>query len=112
MFGLAFALGNAVYVDGGKIIQNGFFYGYNRIVLACIILQTFGGLIVAVVIKYSNNVTKAFASSLSIVISVIWDLIFSGYKLTFHIIIGILLVIIALIMYNSFKITDANKNEL
>lgn len=118
MFGFFFALFNSYYSDGNKIRENGFFYGYNMIVIMCIVLQAFGGLVVAAVIKYADNILKAFASSLSIIISVIYiflminiiflidkrSIIFMGYKLTWKISFGIILVMISIFLYSNFKV--------
>lgn len=118
MFGFFFALFNAYYSDGNKIRENGFFYGYNLIVIMCIALQAFGGLVVAAVIKYADNILKAFASSLSIIISVIYiflmiyiifliykrSILFMGYKLTWKISFGIVLVMISIFLYSNFKV--------
>jgi len=48
-----------------------FFSGYNTYVWGVITLQAAGGLIVAVVVKYADNVMKGFATSISIIISAV-----------------------------------------
>ena len=48
-----------------------FFSGYNKYVWGVITLQAAGGLIVAVVVKYADNVMKGFATSISIIISAV-----------------------------------------
>eukprot|EP01035_Chromulina_nebulosa_P021906 gene21906-28361_t len=58
-----------VYVnpkDREIVITNGFFYGYTWIVITVIALQAIGGLVVAVVVKYADNILKGFAASFSI----------------------------------------------
>lgn len=50
-------------------MKNGFFHGYDRLVLLVILLQSLGGLIISVVVKYTNSVVKGFATSASIIIS-------------------------------------------
>ena len=49
----------ALVWDGGAIRDGGFFQGYNSIVAATIVIQAGGGLIVAIVIKYADNILKA-----------------------------------------------------
>jgi UDP-sugar transporter A1/2/3 len=55
--------------DGPVVMEKGFFYGYTYVVVAVILLQAIGGLVVAVVVKYADNILKGFAASFSIVTS-------------------------------------------
>ncbi|PFX15653.1 UDP-N-acetylglucosamine transporter [Stylophora pistillata] len=68
-FGVIFGL-VAVYGNDGKAVSNqGFLQGYNNITWIVISLQAFGGLVVAAVVKYADNILKGFATSVSIVVS-------------------------------------------
>ena len=51
------------------IQERGFLHGYNSYVYLTIILSAAGGLIVAVVVRYADNILKGFATSLSILLS-------------------------------------------
>lgn len=62
--------------DYSTIKSKGFFVGYNFLVWMVIIVQAVGGLIVAVVVKYADNVLKGFATSFSIIISVFVSALF------------------------------------
>ncbi|VDM25848.1 unnamed protein product [Toxocara canis] len=55
--------------DSEKVNENGFFQGYNNIIWIVVILQAYGGLVIALVVKYADNILKGFAVSLSIIIS-------------------------------------------
>jgi UDP-sugar transporter A1/2/3 len=55
--------------DGKAIQEKGFFQGYTPFTLFLIVVSASGGLIIAVVVKYADNLYKAFAVSLSIVLS-------------------------------------------
>jgi UDP-sugar transporter A1/2/3 len=57
--------------DGDTVAKKGFFVGYSPTVWTVIVVQAVGGLIVAVVVKYADNVLKTFASSFGIVVSCI-----------------------------------------
>ncbi len=46
---------------GDKIAESGFFYGYDFFVWYIVTLNALGGLIVAVVVKYADNILKGFA---------------------------------------------------
>lgn len=55
--------------DYEKVSDKGFFQGYNNIVWTVISLQALGGLVIAAVIKYADNILKGFATSISIILS-------------------------------------------
>lgn len=58
-----------VAYDLDVIHRDGFFRGYSNVVWIVILLSAAGGLVVAVVVKYADNVLKGFATSSSIVLS-------------------------------------------
>ena len=79
-FGLIIALVTAFGKDGRAILTEGFFQGYTHWVVVVIVLQAMGGLIVAAIIKYADNILKSFAAALSIVGSTI----ISAWVFDFH----------------------------
>ncbi|KAF7638613.1 hypothetical protein Mgra_00001991 [Meloidogyne graminicola] len=92
----------------------GFMQGFDLIVWIAVLLQAFGGLIVAIVIKYADNILKAFGTSVSIVVATIASiLIFSKFP-SLLFIGGAVLVIGAVILYGIFpykKIKDLTVEE-
>lgn len=69
IFGFLFGLAAVGITDYGDVAANGFFQGYNWTTLSVVILQAVGGLTVALVMKYADNILKGFATSISIVMS-------------------------------------------
>merc|ERR1719189_1985296 len=55
--------------DGSKIMTDGFLQGYDRLVWSVILLQAVGGLVVAAVLKYADNILKCFGNAVSIILS-------------------------------------------
>lgn len=55
--------------DFQAISQVGFFHGYDPLVLGVIFLQAIGGLIISVVVKYTDSIVKGFATSASIIVA-------------------------------------------
>ena len=49
-----------IFVDGEKIAKTGFFAGYNWVVWTAITFQAVGGVIVAMVINYADNIASSF----------------------------------------------------
>ncbi|KAJ7219362.1 nucleotide-sugar transporter-domain-containing protein [Mycena pura] len=67
---------------------------------ATVSVQVFGGLLTALVIKYSDNILKGFATSLSIVISFLASVALFDFRITFTFAIGCLIVLVATWLYN------------
>lgn len=67
---------------------------------ATVAIQVFGGLVTAVVIKYSDNILKGFATSLSIVLSFLASVALFGFRITPSFLIGSSTVLAATWMYN------------
>ena len=88
--------------DGDKISEKGFYFGYDYIVWIVIFIQAFGGLVVAVVVKYADNILKGFATSAAIIISCIFSVYFFGFVLTFQFTFGAALVMVSIYMYSKF----------
>ncbi|KAG5641598.1 hypothetical protein DXG03_004662 [Asterophora parasitica] len=63
-------------------------------------IQVFGGLVTAVVIKYSDNILKGFATSLSIVLSFLASVFLFDFRITPSFVIGASTVLSATWMYN------------
>jgi UDP-galactose transporter len=77
----AFFLG-VVWNDGENIAKTGFFAGYNWVVWTAILFQAFGGVIVALVINYADNIAKNFATSISIIISCVASVFFFNFVIS------------------------------
>lgn len=94
-FGLITCFSN----DFRSIRQNGFFIGYDLFVVYLVVLQAGGGLIVAMVVKYADNILKGFATSLAIIISCVASMYLFKFNLTIQFALGAMLVIISIFLY-------------
>lgn len=99
MFGSLSALLGMFAKDWGTISDNGFFFAYSPLVFAVVVQQAVGGLIVAVVVKFADNILKGFATSLSIIISCIAAVFLFGFVISFLFVVGAALVMIAIYLY-------------
>lgn len=88
--------------DGEKVRNNGFFYGYDAAVWVVILLMSLGGLVVAVVVKYADNILKGFATSGSIIIACIVSVYLFNFELSILFCVGTVLVMVAVYMYSKF----------
>jgi len=67
-WGIAMASAS-LYWDRERVKQKGVFAAFSRITCALACIHAFGGLLVAVVVKYTSTVVKAFATSCGIVLT-------------------------------------------
>ena len=90
-----------IYIEDGETVsKKGFFVGYSNIVWTVILVQAVGGLIVAVVVKYADNVLKTFASSFGIVISCIISAIFFDFHPNLAFLVGASCVVMSTVLYS------------
>lgn len=73
-----------------------------------VLTQVLGGLITALVIKYSDNILKGFATSLSIILSSMASVILFNYRITPAFVMGSSIVLSATFMYNQPASTKPN----
>jgi len=84
---------------GSAISEKGFFYGYDLFVIYLVALNATGGLLVAVVVKYADNILKGFACSLAIIISCVVSVYAFGFQLSLQFCAGAAFVIASVFLY-------------
>eukprot|EP01116_Phalansterium_solitarium_P018392 TRINITY_DN4854_c0_g1_i1.p1 TRINITY_DN4854_c0_g1~~TRINITY_DN4854_c0_g1_i1.p1 ORF type:complete len:408 (-),score=128.58 TRINITY_DN4854_c0_g1_i1:299-1522(-) len=94
--GLVFALFN----DYDSIVEKGFFQGFGWVVGLLVFQQAAGGLLIAVAIRYADNILKGFATSISIILSSIVSMIMFSFEPNLLWLGGAALVIVATILYS------------
>jgi solute carrier family 35 (UDP-sugar transporter), member A1/2/3 len=92
-------------------MQRGALFGYDSLVWTLVILQSFGGLMVALVIKYADNIVKGFATSASIVLASIVSMFAFDFVITWQFALGTTLVITSVWLYGRYPVTP-NSNAL
>ncbi|KAL9113195.1 MAG: hypothetical protein Q9227_002530 [Pyrenula ochraceoflavens] len=71
-----------MFIDGETVARDGFFAGYDAVVVLTICVQTFGGIVAAFTIYYADNISKNFALSISLVISSLVSFFFFDFEAT------------------------------
>lgn len=71
-----------IFLDGETVAKYGFLDGYNWIVVVSVLLQAFGGIVAAFCIFYADNISKNFATSISMVLSSLASFLFFGFQAT------------------------------
>ncbi|CAD5218738.1 unnamed protein product [Bursaphelenchus okinawaensis] len=88
--------------DREKVLSRGFLSGFDYVVWSVVLCQALGGLIVAVVIKYADNILKAFATSIAIIVACLASIVLFSTFPTIMFLLGAVLVIGAVVLYSTF----------
>ncbi|CAM9431461.1 unnamed protein product [Chrysoparadoxa australica] len=106
LLGLIAVLGGP---DSGKILGNGFFFGYNPYVWGSICLNSLGGILVALVVKHADTVVKGFATSVSVVLTALLSSVYFGFQISHYFISGAIMVFSSTILYGNAGAAAAAK---
>ncbi|KAK4470505.1 hypothetical protein MN116_005623 [Schistosoma mekongi] len=97
--------------DGKQITEKGFFFGYDFVVWAAILIQSLGGLLIAATIRYADNIRKGFASSLAIVLTFILSIYLFDFNPTILFYAGAILVVVATVLYSAYPSSNNHTTD-
>lgn len=100
LIGIVFSM-VPVMKDQERVTALGFFYGYNSVVWAVVLLQALGGLLVALVVKFADNILKGFATSISIIVSCVCSYFLFNFVVNTRFVLGAGCVLYAVFLYSS-----------
>ena len=100
LFGSLSGIVGMLIKDGAEVAEKGFFYAYTPSVWATIFIQACGGLLVAVVVKYADNILKGFATSISIILSTVVATYLFNFQVTILFVFGASFVLGAVYLYS------------
>ena len=75
--------------DWSLVQQNGLFQGYTWIVLTIVVFQAITGLLVGFVMKHADSVLKGFATSVAVVLAIIFSVVFFNDRVNELFLIGV-----------------------
>lgn len=99
-FGMIFSYAAMYMSEGEEVRAKGILFGYTNAVWLAVVVQSAGGILVAIVIKYADNIMKGFATSLAIIFACIVSIILFDFQLTLLFTIGAMLVICSIFIYS------------
>lgn len=97
-----------VGVLGDEGARANFFQGYSWIVWAIVAVQAVGGLIIAVVVKYADNILKGFATALSILLCGAASAVLFGFQPSTTFAVGSMVVMGATMLYSAPDTSPGN----
>jgi len=99
LLSIPLGLVTALVKDGSAISDGGFLFGYDSFVWFTVAQNALGGLLVAVVVKYADNILKGFACSLAIIITCIASIFLFDFSVSLQFALGGLCVISSIFLY-------------
>lgn len=99
-WGIIFATGSMVLRDRATIVRDGFFHGWSTFACVVVVCQSVGGLVTAVVVKYTDTIIKGFAVGLSVVFTSLLSIPLFGSTLTLNFCIGAGCVLLSIFNFN------------
>ncbi|CAI5707844.1 unnamed protein product [Peronospora effusa] len=87
----------------GEVWTHGFFYGFHPAVFAVIFLQAVGGLTIAAVVRYSDNIVKNFGTSFSLIFSCVISNYMFDQTTTLSFYFGVLMVVSSVFVYGDSR---------
>jgi len=102
-YSLVVGFGGLYQSDGVQRLGWGFFAGYTPCVWAAVINNALGGLLIAVVIKFTDTIMKNFSTTLSIVLTAGLSVCLFGQSINAMSYIGTALVIYAVFLYGGIS---------
>lgn len=101
IFGAIVAFGGAMAQDGQQILHAGLFQGFNWRVVLAVFTHASGGLLVAVVLKFADNILRQFSTAISIVITSAGSaLVLRDFSPDLKFVTGAFFTVLATFMYN------------
>ena len=80
---------------------NYFFKGFSIYAWTIVITQVFNGFTMSIVMKYSNNITRIFVISSSLVVTTVLSVLVFSLKLNLYFYFGFFTILLAIYLYNS-----------
>ncbi|CAG9791935.1 unnamed protein product [Diatraea saccharalis] len=109
---LSLPFGTVTYLINNGGSMKTILKGFDGFVWYLVLLQAAGGLIVAVVVKYADNILKGFATSVAIIISCGVSIYLFNFVLTIQFAAGTILVIGSIFLYGYVPKKPDNRTSL
>lgn len=101
LLSLPLGAATALATDGAAIASKGFLFGYDAFVWSLVCLSALGDLLVAMVVRHADTITKGFATSFAPVLSSIVSVAFLDLVMTTQFAVGAVLVLASVFLYGS-----------
>jgi UDP-galactose transporter len=80
-----------------------FLEGFDAVTWTLVCLQAFGGLLVAAIVKYADNVVKGLATGVAVVFATTVSVLFLGTALTLNFVVGAAIILASVWVFSNHK---------
>uniref|UniRef100_A0A8R1DYX1 UDP-galactose transporter n=1 Tax=Caenorhabditis japonica TaxID=281687 RepID=A0A8R1DYX1_CAEJA len=102
LIGLPISFISMWYYDWNEISEQGAFRGWDIVVVCLTATNSIGGILISVVMKYADNILKAYAQSMAIIGAAVGSWILFDFAPGFLFLLGTAMVIASIIIYTAF----------
>ncbi|PAV83525.1 hypothetical protein WR25_19887 [Diploscapter pachys] len=102
LIGLPISMLSMWFYEWDEIQRDGFFRGWDFLVVCLTVTNSIGGLLISVVIKYADNILKAYAQSMAIIGAALGSWLLFDFVPGFFFTLGSSLVISSIILYTLY----------
>jgi hypothetical protein len=95
-----------------QLVLDGMYIGWDSVVWTMTLTNSIGGLLIAVVMKYADNILKAYAQSMAIIGAAVGSAIVFDFQPNFMFLIGTILVIVSICLYTSYPIKNQDNDDV
>ena len=101
LISLPFALVGALWQQSDLLVTRAFTQGFDAYVWAVVVCQAGGGVIVAFVMKFANNILKCIAIAISICFCAVYSIAVGDLKVSTSLVLGILTVVTSVYIFTT-----------
>uniref|UniRef100_A0A0K0EI61 UDP-galactose translocator n=1 Tax=Strongyloides stercoralis TaxID=6248 RepID=A0A0K0EI61_STRER len=102
LYGLVIGGGSMIIKDLDNIQEFGMFRGFDILVWILTAVNSIGGLLIALVMKYADNILKGYAQSMSIIGAAVGSIFLFNFSPNFMFLFGTANVILSIILYSKY----------
>ncbi|KAL1452953.1 hypothetical protein WDU94_007135 [Cyamophila willieti] len=99
LLSIPISIGNILIQDGSTVRERGLFYAYDFPVLTLVLFNALGGLIISLVLKHHDNITKIFSTSVSIILTFVLSVYLFDKRINEYFTLGLIHVFVSIYLY-------------
>ncbi|ETP10678.1 hypothetical protein F441_13722 [Phytophthora nicotianae CJ01A1] len=99
-FGVLFNALGLVLVDGKSLLTEGFFHGYSGWTVVVIIVNSIGGIFMACILKYLDNIACVYSHSIAMMFTTLLSMIFFAFSPSLEFACGLGILVISMYLYH------------